>query len=943
MTPFAPTSLPAAIAQPADRRVVARPAGQRSPFMTSLVAMVLLGAFSALGCSSTPPPPPDGLRNPRGMALACVVGGVVKPLNACPNDSSIRTYITGGSIGSVAIADPIKGLWIDTNASIPGFTPLMIGDLPGAIVPDPTEPKWLYMTLALGGDVVRMDVSDPTVDSLKRIKLPFVPADLAASVTPTGRLYFADTAAGAIWRIDTADFETGGKPTKIDIGGSPRDLTAVSQTGHLYVAHRDHAHVTVVSMSDDSIVARISLGPACRDGLDNDGDGKTDAADSGCDGRDDRIEGDPEVGANCADGKDNDGDGDTDADDAGCASGSTIESCRDGVDNDGDGFTDFPEDPGCVSFASMSEAWDAPSCGDGVDNDGDGQTDAADSSCADTNADTELPSVKAGVKTACNDGIDNDNDGKTDTEDGDCPTATGDGEQRLPCSDGVDNDGDGKTDLEDSACTHRGTASEVASDDAPISSVAATFDGKWVVVTHRLKRAAYVIDTATRALAHPGVGAKFRRPSTLDARDGVDGVALGGQPLAIAPVVLVDRQAMAISLQLGGLFLLTFDAEVAIDPPPADDTSPKTELKQLIGLEPASKSSDVKSKAGRPTLTVEGKVVDMGTKPPRRHANFGSLNEEHSTDAPSRYFGFLFGEDDKEHRAEFWQIRAQGQIPGSERSLGRLRSSDELVDPTADFCRLGVVAGDLLLIHRGAEAADCAGLTSDTLQYRIVSVGPTSLKLDTSGGVVDAPITMDNQLNPPTPTPVPLPSAACLSRDAIHYEVRAAGWLVRGSRSGLLSSRGRLGATCAPWSNTDPNQAARITSATLQVGADAKTMSCPLAIDDAKILESQPYGGGAAAPLTPFENLIWSGTLLPGCAPSDVPGEAPSLLPPVRDVTWNYTVTPGFSPAKAIVGSSPVAIISGAALKHVWVVDQGGGALYSVELDKNFSISHLLN
>ena len=54
-----------------------------------------------------------------------------------------------------------------------------------------------------------------------------------------------------------------------------------------------------------------------------------------------------------------------------------LAACRDGIDNDGDGKADFPSDPGCTSINDDDESDDCPDgpncpvCSDGVDNDGD--------------------------------------------------------------------------------------------------------------------------------------------------------------------------------------------------------------------------------------------------------------------------------------------------------------------------------------------------------------------------------------------------------------------------------------------------------------------------------------------------------------------------------------------------------------------------------------------
>ncbi|MDH5672731.1 MAG: MYXO-CTERM sorting domain-containing protein [Myxococcales bacterium] len=133
-------------------------------------------------------------------------------------------------------------------------------------------------------------------------------------------------------------------------------------------------------------VSATAGGAACSDGIDNDGDGKTDFPDD----PDCSSATDPEEAYTpaCSDGVDNDSDGKTDfGSDPGCASlidddESGTAACGDGVDNDGDGKTDFPDDPGCDSADDVNEV-DLPECADGVDNDGDGKIDyPADPDCA---------------------------------------------------------------------------------------------------------------------------------------------------------------------------------------------------------------------------------------------------------------------------------------------------------------------------------------------------------------------------------------------------------------------------------------------------------------------------------------------------------------------------------------------------------------------------------
>jgi hypothetical protein len=80
-----------------------------------------------------------------------------------------------------------------------------------------------------------------------------------------------------------------------------------------------------------------------------------------------------------------------------------VAECIDGLDNNGDGRTDFPADPGCTSFsddteASMCPGPGCPVCGDGIDNDNDGATDyPADTSCQSASSSNEACTQSEGV------------------------------------------------------------------------------------------------------------------------------------------------------------------------------------------------------------------------------------------------------------------------------------------------------------------------------------------------------------------------------------------------------------------------------------------------------------------------------------------------------------------------------------------------------------------
>jgi hypothetical protein len=262
--------------------------------------------------------------------------------------------------------------------------------------------------------------------------------------------------------------------------------------------------------SSSSTPEHAAFPASCEDAVDNDAGGGMDAADVGCDDIDVDNDGfsgfserslgsnpgvtastpeSPIVGNSCTDGLNNDQEGGTDAADPGCAT----------ADTDGDGFTNAVEtalgsDPAMSSRKPESQLI-VGTCTDGIDNDADGQTNGADAGCDDMDADgdgwsgalervlvsnpanaaSSPESVLAG--NSCADGIDNDLVGGIDALDTKCPptadadtwadvieTALGSNMSSsssvpehallpLTCADGVDNDVTGGTDADDTGCS----------------------------------------------------------------------------------------------------------------------------------------------------------------------------------------------------------------------------------------------------------------------------------------------------------------------------------------------------------------------------------------------------------------------------------------------------------------------------------------------------------
>ncbi|GEM_PF-3316631 len=893
----------------------------------TLIAVVLL---VLTGCDQTVPLLTNALRNPRDVALACVADGKVADLNGCDlND--VRAYVTAGSTGTIAVGKPHVPDWIDNDGSIPGFTPLLVDGLPQKVLTTSLDPSHLFTTLPVRREIARIDLLTGKRDA--GVTLPFSPGAVAV-VEKRKAMYVVDTVGGGLWKVPMTAFEGKGAPQQLlfsgkPLGGSPHSLAWVdydfidglgaSKTRNdLFVGHLEHGHISIVDLATEKLVKRAPIDAQCRDGVDNDGDGTTDSADSGCDDADDPFEGDPEVGAAaCGDTIDNDGDGKIDSADLGCTATPTHDSCRDGIDNDGDGKTDYPADPGCSGFAGNNEARDGASCGDGVDNDGDGKTDTDDSKCSAVTDDKEAAAVAKDVNSACNDKIDNDGDGKTDTDDSDCSDAGSGGEIRAPCDDGIDNDGDGLTDTADGDCYNRASPAEVSIALAPSTTLAASFSGRYLLVGHHRRGQLLVFDTQARLflVPKPGETTPFKRASAVGSKLSPAGIDVGNAPLAIAPILDEGKEAFAVTLQLRGLIAVRlFD----------------TEGKLSIGV--VTTDTETKTAAARPRLSVGGNLIDLATTAPPRFASFGPVVPQPTEGDKTNWYGLTMTDTEPEHRTETWRFAYEGLLPGGERKTGRFVASDTFVDHHADFCQLGVVPGDSLIVRRGADAKDCEGLKGDAVRYRIVDVGSDQLKLD-KDGVTDVPVTASNQLNVTAAdaVSVPLPKLSCVPRGGIHYEVRASDWLVTGSVTGMTTSRRRADVGCVAWDKASVAQAARLVMPRLKSGEELA--ACPISAESlAASFENRDYATGASKPFAAFANAVFTATLTPGCTGGDDAADAARLLPGVRDMTWSFGVAIGFSPRVSAVGALAVALASHPALPSVYVVDQGKGTLHAVTI-----------
>ncbi|WNG40042.1 hypothetical protein F0U61_44955 [Archangium violaceum] len=240
----------------------------------------------------------------------------------------------------------------------------------------------------------------------------------------------------------------------------------------------------------------------CRDGIDNDVDGKVDCEDPNCAANPyvsvcaHKVTSTPQfrefsVEA-CTDDVDNDGDGYKDCADFNCRSHGFCkgegnpESCKDDLDNDRNSAADCNDDQ-CktlsicggssnalyVRTSGVEEASTA-ACSNGLDDDLDGKVDCADYECR-NNSTIKVCTTENSIE-ACTDGIDNDRDGFADCKDYDCsrnPYVKLCAQDYYPflkestvatCSDRLDNDSDGFVDCRDYQCRNNQLASSVCGD-----------------------------------------------------------------------------------------------------------------------------------------------------------------------------------------------------------------------------------------------------------------------------------------------------------------------------------------------------------------------------------------------------------------------------------------------------------------------------------------------
>ena len=478
--------------------------------------------------------------------------------------------------------------------------------------------------------------------------------------------------------------------------------------------------------------------PRCANSRDDDGDGLVDAEDPGCAGPLDQDEVESTEAAPCLDWS---------KDAAVCVYAGASQdapggpaACEDGLDNDGDGLVDA-DDPGC--FAALlapdglvaDSEWDGrliSACADGVPNPvpehlagryeaPPGAWDATSPGCFD-----ERDAVEAARRPEpdCSNGLDDDGDGHIDGADPGCFGPGDDDEDDgtvLPsCGDGLDNDGDGLIDADDPQCTSSGGV-EGGWRAAGLAGLFPTPDGRFLYILHRWQQAVVIVNAQTGAVLDTQADVPFS--SGL-------GISLGASPtdLAWACGRPADAEAGADGAEPSETTASPARPEPCRPDSPdvlayvtrADGQISALQVKRrgvdVHGL--ADLDSDTRDRIGTVTLHApDGSALATADAPPAWAPRFSSSPA--SRGGPGDYgisLTSLLGPDN-DHGLTVgpgtlgnytWYAVWEGVVPYSERTTGTFEAgaSGWLRDSEQDFCRLGVVPGDRVLVLSTSTSGD---------------------------------------------------------------------------------------------------------------------------------------------------------------------------------------------------------------------------------------------
>jgi|GEM_PF-6755098 len=549
-----------------------------------------------------------------------------------------------------------------------------------------------------------------------------------------------------------------------------------------------------------------------------------------------------------------------------------LAACENGLDDDGDGVVDA-RDPGCEHAWDTDEADgaavpDAGECANGLDDDGDGKVDAADPGCSGTNGDAE--GADALLCTTAVDGTPR------------CGTRL----FTYPCADGIDNDGDGVLDAADPDCTSIFDLDEARDPRPNATGLAFLPDGLRLVLAEGRHGSLHVLDLEADAevapVTVPLLQQAERVPGTPLPVTALRVVTALADAEGVVPVYALAGDGLVYRLKAtddGGFHL----AMIEIDEP-AQTTITK------------------------PLLQDGELAVEVGLSSPFAYPGFGVMEVVDQPDGSSVFYGIVPAADAVDLRSETWTLEYEGLLPDSRGQRAVLDpDTGSLVDPSADFCELGVEEGDVLVLHLPDVEPDCAPLLGRDWEVPIEAVSSDRLRvvLDTltpADGVAPAePAVLEGQCG----------------RSGLQYQVRASGaFLVTGSRTGLLHPWTSIGGRCVAREGADPRLVSRARVAEpASPGVELDT--CP-AIGDTTAFTPHP-----------FQNPSFGLTIYPGCERLESLKYRP--LAPKRDVRWRFRISGGVQPRWIATGGLPEEMVWVDEITSLFFADPARGATYVIE------------
>lgn len=896
-----------------------------------LISLLAVTALSA--CDSDVSTPSSAFTHPIDFAYACEGDGkTVPPTNdetaatlnqtrMCP-DLTENGQTTQGDLFGVVLdrqppslmvlqLNPAAGTrtFIDANFFVPGVTGIPVGKAPVRVF-TPADRSAFYVLSA--GDqrvdrvVLERHVGGVLEHSSSTFPLPAAPID-GAMILASSTLVVVPQTRAELWLYDLAadTTDSNGPPlTTLPLPAIPLRVEAAGPD--LLVTFRDRPTVAVYSTAG-ALLAEGGLVPACRNGLDDDGDGLADQLDPDCHDRDDDDE-------STATGSERI------ARPAALASFDGAAPCDDGVDNDGDGATDFPYDLACASADDDGEL--RPQCGDGLDNDGDGRTDLDDESCYSPSQLKELQNPADGPFHPTF--VDGGEYGRfvyvADERTGEIVVFDWDGTTLTR----VDVNAEDVTppNLESVPFT------DLSAEPTLTKSVPAT---RSPALSRQGIKNILITETNVAGLTSGRLRGELWDRILEASGEEAPSVSLSPnsaewKPARCAPT-RTDRCAQpAFDDATWFAFGPNLEGRIQLIEAIRRGT-PVHRLAQRV-TDLSQRNHDLSA----PRLTLRGRLINARGEPQVGFPFVGPALEEElaarvASETPARFrrFGVWPPADFEATLNETWNVSYEGIVQNTSGRLGMFAANDRFVDPNARFCELGAAPGDWLqlvvpvsavdprLIHTVpvtlADGRICPvrAETTATLEIPITAVGQAELVVDPStvrlrpnkptldeDAISEAGLSrrlcqealtaLDNELGRPENLASATDLTPSMLPAAMTYNVRAAGWIAVGTRSGFLHRQrwDRDKALCVEDTTLDERLSGRLTEI---ADATSKYTTCPPSVDALRHTQMD----GFVDPDERFFNPSFGLDIFPACE-RNAQNQIVSA-PSQQDTMFTFTVT----------------------------------------------------